>query len=262
MQVTANGLVIHERVLSNDNRLLTILTAEYGIVRAFVKLVKKLGGTMSASTDLFAYSSFVLFHNKDQYSINSAEANRIFYHLRDDLEMTALASYMGQLAEELAPEGEEAEEYLKLFLNCLHLLEQKKRTLDFIKPVFELRMLTMSGYMPDLVGCQQCGEYEAEGFYFFPATGTLVCTDCQKVPPQGSILLTKAQLAAMRHIIYSESGRIFGFKMSGEGLQNLGKITEIYLKAQLEKSFPSLDFYHSLRDMTLSVMKTAQQQQP
>lgn len=48
MQVTANGLVIHERVLSNDNRLLTILTAEYGIVRAFVKLVKKLGGTMSA----------------------------------------------------------------------------------------------------------------------------------------------------------------------------------------------------------------------
>ena len=34
-------------------------------------------------------------------------------------------------------------------------------------------MLTMSGYMPDLVGCQQCGEYEAEGFYFFPATGTL-----------------------------------------------------------------------------------------
>ena len=159
MQVTANGLVIHERVLSNDNRLLTILTAEYGIVRAFVKLVKKLGGTMSASTDLFAYSSFVLFHNKDQYSINSAEANRIFYHLRDDLEMTALASYMGQLAEELAPEGEEAEEYLKLFLNCLHLLEQKKRTVDFIKPVFELRMLTMSGYMPDLVGCQQCGEY-------------------------------------------------------------------------------------------------------
>lgn len=94
-------------------------------------------------------------------------------------------------------------------------MEQKKRTVDFIKPVFELRMLTMSGYMPDLVGCQQCGEYEAEGFYFFPATGTLVCTDCQKVPPQGSILLTKAQLAAMRHIIYSESGRIFGFKMSG-----------------------------------------------
>lgn len=101
---------------------------------------------------------------------------------------------MGQLAEELAPEGEEAEEYLKLFLNCLHLLEQKKRTVDFIKPVFELRMLTMSGYMPDLVGCQQCGEYEAEGFYFFPATGTLVCTDCQKVPPQGSILLTKHSL--------------------------------------------------------------------
>ena len=97
MQVTANGLVIHERVLSNDNRLLTILTAEYGIVRAFVKLVKKLGGTMSASTDLFAYSSFVLFHNKDQYSINSAEANRIFYQ--------RLLPIWGSLQKSLLPKG-------------------------------------------------------------------------------------------------------------------------------------------------------------
>ena len=138
MQVTANGLVIKEKVLSNDNRLLTILTEEYGIVHAFVKSVKKLGGTMAASTDLFACSSFVLFLNKEQYSVNHAETNRIFYHLRDDLEQTSLASYFSQLAEELAPQGEEAGEYLKLFLNCLHLLEQKKRTVDFIKPVFEL----------------------------------------------------------------------------------------------------------------------------
>ena len=59
MQVTANGLVIHERVLSNDNRLLTILTAEYGIVRAFVKLVKKLGGTMSCFTTKISTASTV-----------------------------------------------------------------------------------------------------------------------------------------------------------------------------------------------------------
>lgn len=253
MQVTANGLVIREKMLSNDNRLITILTEEYGVVRAFVKSLKKLSGSLAAATDLFAYSSFVLFHNKEQYSINSAETNRIFYRLREDLEKTSLASYMGQLAEELAPEGEEAREYLHFFLNCLHLLEQDKRTTDFIKPVFELRMLTMAGYMPDLVGCQNCGEYEAEGFFFFPTTGALLCSSCcQGVPPQGSICLTAAQLSAMRHIIYSEANRVFQFKMSPEGLINLGKITEFYLKTQLDKSFSALDFYHSLKNMNFS----------
>ncbi len=259
MQVTANGLVIKEKVLSNDNRLLTILTEEYGIVHAFVKSVKKLGGTMAASTDLFAYSSFVLFLNKEQYSVNHAETNRIFYHLRDDLEQTSLASYFSQLAEELAPQGEEAGEYLKLFLNCLHLLEQKKRTVDFIKPVFELRIMTLSGYMPDLVGCQGCGEYDPKEVFFLPATGTLICSACLGgAAPKDGIPLTKAQLAAMRHIIYSESARLFQFKMSEQGLQNLGGITEFYLKVQLEKEFPALDFYHSVRKMTQSFEQIAQ----
>ncbi len=264
MQVTANGLVIREKILSNDNRLLTILTDECGLVRAFVKSVKKLGGSLAAATDLFTYSSFVLFSNKEQYSVNSAESIQIFYHLRDDLEKTALASYMGQLAEELAPQGEQAEEYLRLFLNSLYLLEQNKRTVDFIKPLFELRMLTLAGYMPDLVGCQNCGEYyDADGFYFFPTAGRILCSDCAgEIPPQGSIPLTKAQLAAMRHIIYSESNRVFQFKMSAEGLQNLGRITEFYLLNQLGKTLSTLDFYHSLREMTLSLQPQLQSQQP
>ncbi|WP_296629237.1 DNA repair protein RecO [uncultured Negativibacillus sp.] len=254
MQTTATGLVIGEKILSNDNRLITILTAELGVVHAFVKSIKKLGGSMAASTDLFTYSSFVLFSNKEKYSVNSAETLHLFYHLREDLEKTALASYLAQLAEQLCPEGEGAQEYLQLFLNCLHLLETDKRTPDFVKPVFELRLLTMAGFMPDLVGCQECGEYQAESFCFSPSTGTLLCGKCSHgVVPQGYIQIGTAQLAAMRHIIYSENKRIFQFKMSAEGLACLGRITELYLLTQLEKSFPSLDFYHRLRDFGLSV---------
>lgn len=263
MQVTANGLVIREKMLSNDNRLLTILTGEYGLVRAFVKSVKKLGGSVSAATDLFAYSSFVLFHNKDQYSINSAEPLQMFYHLRDDLEKTSLTTYLAELAGELVQEGEPAQEQLSLFLNCLYLLEQNKRTPVFIKPVFELRLMTMSGYMPDLVGCQNCGEYQADGFFFFPSTGALLCNRCShQIDPQRAIALTQAQLAAMRHIIYSEPNRVFQFKMSEEGLTNLGRITEQYLLTQLDRQFPSLDFYHSLYSFQLTMPKGQADQKP
>ena len=61
MQMTVDGLVIREKMLSNDNRLVTILTGEYGLVRTFVRSVKKLGGTMAAAPDLFSYSSFTMF---------------------------------------------------------------------------------------------------------------------------------------------------------------------------------------------------------
>ncbi len=72
------------------------------------------------------------------------------------MEKTSLAAYMGELAETLVPQGEPAQEYLSLMLNSLHLLETDQRTVDFIKPLFELRLLTMAGYMPDLVGCTCC----------------------------------------------------------------------------------------------------------
>lgn len=62
------------------------------------------------------------------------------------------------------------------------------------------------------------------------------------MPPQGSIPLTKDQLAAMRHIIYSQANKVFQFKMTPQGLRNLGKITEVYLQAQLDRQFSSRIF--------------------
>ena len=169
MQMTVDGLVIREKMLSNDNRLVTILTGEYGLVRTFVRSVKKLGGTMAAATNLYSLLPVSpCFTTRTSTPPTARSRCGIFYHLREDLEKTSLASYLAQLDEELVPQGEPAPEQLKLFLNCLYLLEEDQRTVDFIEPVFQLRLLTMSGYMPDLVGCQGCGEYEAEQFFFPP----------------------------------------------------------------------------------------------
>lgn len=69
-------------------------------------------------------------------------------------------------------------------------------------------------------------------------TGTLLCGHCANgTPPRVSIPLTKDQLAAMRHIIYSQANKVFRFKMTPQGLRNLGKITEVYLQAQLDRQF-------------------------
>ena len=157
MLLKTSGLVIREKVLSNDNRMLTILTGEYGVIKAFIRTSRKMRSSLAAAIDLFSYSDFLIFFNKDQYCVDGAETNRIFYHLREDLEKTSLAAYMGELAETLVPQGEPAQEYLSLMLNCLHLLETDQRTVDFIKPLFELRLLTMAGYMPDLVGLYNLG---------------------------------------------------------------------------------------------------------
>ena len=50
----------------------------------------------------------------------------------------------------------------------------------------------------------------------------------------------------MRHIIYSEFGRLFSFRLPEDGLAQLERVSEEYLPAQVERVLPALSFYRSL----------------
>ena len=112
-----------------------------------------------------------------------------------------------------------------------------------MKAVFGLRLLAMAGYMPDLVGCKVCGCYEAESMYFLPLTGDLMCGDCLGDAPPDEMVrlrLSPGVLAAMRHILYSEAGKVFNFTLSEEELRYLGDICEYYAIVQLDTRLSSL----------------------
>ena len=137
------------------------------------------------STELLGYSRFVLFKHKDRFTIDSADSNALFFGVRQDLTKLSLAAYLCELCADTAPAGEPAKEQQRLLLNCLHLLETGKRSAEFIKPLYELRQISLSGYMPDLVACRECGQYERPLFHFYPVSGELVCAGCDTAPKAG-----------------------------------------------------------------------------
>ena len=164
-----------------------------------------------------------------------------------DLAALALASYIAELACELAPPEEPAKEYLRLLLNTLHLAVTHKRPLLQSKAAFELRLLAMAGFMPDLIGCTCCGEYDGERpMYFSPGAGTITCQDCGKESPGSGGLVSPGVLAAMRHILYSPFEKIFSFSLSEDGISELSQVVEGYLRYHLQRSWRSLDFFYSV----------------
>lgn len=244
MQLTTNGIVLRDYKIEED-RLLTILTRQFGVVTAYANGANRTRSRLAASTELLAYSSMVLFKNRERFSVDKADSLRIFFGIRTDLDKLALASYFAELTIELAPHGEEADTYLRLLLNTLHLLEKSARPPAQLKALYELRLLTLSGYMPDLVACRGCGCFEAEAMYFFPAGGELCCGDCLE-GAAGGVRVAPGVLAGMRHIAYSEPDKLFSFSLSEEGLAALARVSEDYLKYQVERTFPTLEFYHSI----------------
>lgn len=247
-QLKTNGIILQTRTMEDEDRLLTVLTEKEGVLTAYGRGARRFKTKMASATEVLTYSELVLFRNKDQYILDNASTLHIFFGLRGDIFKLALGCYLGQLTAELAPRGEFSGEYMRLLLNTLSFLESGKRPASQLKPLYELRLLAMAGYMPDLVGCRECGCFESPLMFFDPLDGNLICGQCageeasrdRVIPVPGSVL------AAMRHIIYSEMEKLFQFQLPSEDLERLRQVVETYLLMQTDRSYTSLDYYKSL----------------
>ena len=247
MQTATDALVLRERKLDEQDRLLTLLSAEQGIITAYAKGAGRMKGSMAGATELLCYSHFVLFQNRERCFADRAEANTLFFGIRGNLEKLTLATYFAQLCCELIPENEPAAEELRLMLNTLYYLEQGKLPPLQLKAILELRLLTLTGYMPDLIACRECGGLPEDGAVLFdPMGGSVCCPACEPQGAVGLIPLPPGVFAAMRHIIYCDFEKLFGFKLGEENLPLLADAVERYLLCQVERILPALNFYKTI----------------
>lgn len=246
MRFTTDGLVINEKVTGESTRLLTVLTRERGVIRAFANGARKMKGSTSAATDLLCYSSFTVSRSRDTYSISEATPLEVFFDLRSDIVKLSLAQYFCELASAIVPENVESEVYLRTLLNSLHFLCKGDKDVNLIKAITELRLISVAGFSPDLVACSVCGEYESGEMWLDVSEGQLYCDGCAHRRGAASVEVSAGILAAMRHIVYSPFDRLYSFTLSENGARELAKVSEIYLKNQTERRFNTLDFYHSL----------------
>ena len=150
-----------------------------------------------------------------------------------------------EIAAELSPAPPEADAQLRLLLNCLYMISERHYPCAQLKAIYELRALTLAGYMPDVLACAGCGKYDGGEFYLDPVEGRLLCADCAE-KAHHITNLDNGALYALRHICLAEDKKLFGFKISPESLQELSRTSEQYTLAHLEHGLKSLDFLKSV----------------
>lgn len=223
---------------------MTVLTKEQGLIKAFVRGAKSLSDKKQSATGLLCYSELSVYRGKDSYIIDDAEPIEVFFNLRSDIVKLSLAQYFCEISMELAPEESDANDFLRLLLNSLYMLANDKRPAEQLKAIFELRSIAISGYAPDLVACDVCGEYETPKMYFDIDKGLLYCENC--VEYQTLFELDLGLVRALRHIIFSTLEDLFNFSLSESNYQELSYITEKYLCSRTDRGYKTLDFYKSI----------------
>ena len=247
MTIRTDGIVIREKEAAMQDKLVTLLTKEYGIINAFVSGGRNPKNKNVSATDLLCYSDFSIEKNKKgNCYIKEATAKNVFFDLRGDIVTLCLSQYLAELTSELAPREEQAGEFLPLILNSLHLLSSKSKDNSLVKAVAELRMLTLAGYMPQIVACKKCAAFESEKMYFDTFSGEIFCENCR--PAQKLREISMGTLTAMRHICLSDSNKIFSFSLPPQAMLELSSVSEKYLLSVTAKRFNTLEFYKKMTE--------------
>lgn len=245
--LTTKGLVICERSVGEADKFIEILTEDFGVIEVSVKGVKKITSKNSGSSQLFAYSKFCLNKRGDRYYINSSEVISVFYDLRYEVEKISLASYFAELVKYTLPVGLPCKNVLRLYLNTLHCMCSDNKELSLLKSIFELRLLSEIGMLPQLIGCSNCFCYESQYMYFNIEKANLICDKC--VSDEVSELNIKIHIAvlrAVRHICLSEFDKVFNFSLTYEYIYHLSDFSERYTLYQLGRNFRTLSFYKKI----------------
>ncbi len=246
---TENAIVLKCKPFGEKNRVVYLLTENHGVIHAFANGARGIQSKNFAATSQFVYGSYVLVPSKDSYTIKESHAEASYADMHGDIEALALGQYFCELCMELAPEGTNAESYLRLLRAALHYLNTGTRDKKLIKAAFEMRILCTAGFMPDLLMCRSCGAYEADTVIFYPAQGSLLCEHCakEKDPYTSGVSLSVGALTALRHCALADLHKLYSFSLSETALTQLSIACERYLVSRLERSFKTLDFYNQIK---------------
>ena len=244
--IRVEGVVLREQPIKEQDRLVTILSRELGLLRAFANGARNPKSRNLAATSLLTYGSFSLAESPSgTLTVRESSVIESFFALRGDLIRLSLAQYFAEVAAELAPKGDGAGEMLSLLLNAVHLLSLGKKDPDLLKAAFELRFCALAGFMPSLVACGSCGAYETAEMKFCPLTGRLYCDAC--TPKEPFVPVPLSVVCAMRHICFSEPNRVFSFTLAENAAELLGELSERYLRSVSAHTYKTLNFYKSMK---------------
>ena len=258
-----DGVVVHSADRGDNNRYLSILTAQKGRITLLSKGSHSLRGEQRAISQLFTYANFEYYTRGDIAILKGGSPIQSFYGLSKDMDRINLAIYLCEVVCELTDEGVEATEMLRMVLNSFYALSEARYPKELIKGAFELRAAALSGYEPMLERCGRCGsETYGDAVCLDVMNGALVCSDCLKrsggttqvptgdEPTRTDVLcpLSSAVLAAMRYAMTAPLSRLFSFELTDAEDQRLFETAaQTYLLSHVGHGFRSLDFYREMK---------------
>ncbi len=244
----AEGVVLRRQDLGEADRLTTIYTKSLGKLRLVAKGVRKPRSRKAGHLEPFTRVALMMAKGRNLDLITQAEAIETFPDIRTDLMKLGHASYLIELLDRFTvEEGEGNLALYNLLLNSLNRLSIGSVGASGIILYFELRLLELLGYRPELSKCVGCGvEIQPQSQYFSSHGGGVLCPKCGRSKREARQISLPA-LKLLRHYQRSDFETAITPRVSEEVQLEIENTMQAYITYLLERRLNTPEFIRRLR---------------
>ena len=223
------GIVLKTIKLGEADRIVTIFTRSNGKVRAVAKGVRKTKSRFGGRLEPFTHADLMIYKGRNLDTITSVDIVRSFDEVRTDYRCLTSAAALVEVVEKMTEEREQAMSTYSLLLAGLRALGTGP--CESIVPAFLIKLLSISGYHPQLTICAGCGTKAGLGG-FSAALGGAVCEECWR-GDRDAERLGAERIAVLNRLLSEDFGSDAG-PVAGELTQLLRRYTEYHLERPLK----------------------------
>ena len=246
------AVVLRRQDVGEADRLLTLYTPGMGKLRVIAKGARKPSSRKAGHLELFLHSTLLVAKGKTLDIITQADTLNAFRALREDLERTTYAHYVAELLDHFASEGQENRPAFELLTATLQRICDTSELRLAIR-FFELRLLGLEGYQPQLFRCLNCGDViQPVVNYFHPEQGGILCPRCGEGLIAGQRPLVRPvsvnTLKVLRYLQTHNYEQCSRLRLKPDTHRDLEALMLHYITYVLERNLKSVAFLRRVRD--------------
>jgi DNA repair protein RecO (recombination protein O) len=149
------GIVIRQTKTLKGRRMILLFSDKYGKISVGTSVSERSKGSSALAMRPFTHGRYQLVSSRGFTNIKDAETLRSYYGFGDDYDKFLNASLILEFTGKILPEEVPAPDIYALLLTCLNLLEQRKRGFLTVTALYFVKVLQLSGVLPDAENFQR-----------------------------------------------------------------------------------------------------------
>jgi DNA repair protein RecO (recombination protein O) len=187
------ALVLRSYNLAEADKIVVCLTRTSGLVRAVAKGSRRIKNRFGAALEPFTLLNITYYQKENQElaSIRQAEIVRSHFNLFRHPDVLTGLAYIGDLVVEFSPPHQTNDKLFRMVSACLEAIAECPEELQLILRYFEVWILRLEGFLPDLRRCADCNHsLTEEGGILLSRELGFLCRQCAQ--GKGEVLSRRA----------------------------------------------------------------------